>query len=303
MMFAHLNLVKLYPFFCKERLIMAILVTGASAGFGAAIAKILVQAGYLVIGAARRGDKLAQLQTQLGDHFQPVEMDVTNKQSIEQALQYIQTLPESFRQIDCLINNAGLALGLEKAHEANFDDWETMIATNVIGLTYLTRQVLPEMVARQQGYIINIGSIAGNYPYPGGNVYGATKAFVRQFSLNLRADLHGTGVRISNVEPGLVGGSEFSNVRFKGDDERAAKLYENTNALTPEDIAQTILWLYQTPAHMNVNTLELMPVSQSFAPLNVYKTSSENITNNSSSDTTNTDNSTGLFSKLAKLFK
>lgn len=277
---------------------MAILITGASAGFGAAMCRVFVQAGLNVVGAARRMEKLTALQEELGERFQPLLMDVRDKDSVKSALATLNTLPENFRQIDCLINNAGLALGLEKAHEADFDDWQTMIETNVLGLAFLTRQVLPQMVSRGQGYIINIGSIAGNYPYPGGNVYGATKAFVRQFSLNLRADLHGTGVRVSNIEPGLVGGSEFSNVRFKGDDDRAAGLYENANALQPEDIAATVLWLYQTPPHMNVNTLELMPVSQSFAALNVYKTS-----NTLPEQADRQPESEGFFGKLAKLFK
>lgn len=250
---------------------MAILITGASSGFGAAMAQTFVQAGYLVIGTARRGEKLTDLQARLGDRFQPIVMDVCDKESVQAALLHIQTLPEKFQTIDCLINNAGLALGLDSADKANFADWETMIHTNIIGLSYLTHQVLPKMVVNKRGYIINIGSIAGNYPYFGGNVYGATKAYVRQFSLNLRADLHGTGVRVSNIEPGLCTGSEFSNVRFKGDDERAAKLYEYANALTAQDIAETALWLYQRPAHMNVNTIEVMPVSQSFAGLQVHK--------------------------------
>lgn len=229
-------------------------------------------------------------------------MDIRDKESVQHALAQLQTLPETFREVDCLVNNAGLVLGLDKAHEADFDDWQTMIDTNVIGLLYLTRQVLPQMVANKRGYIINIGSIAGNYPYPGGNVYGATKAFLRQFSLNLRADLHGTGVRVSNIEPGLVGGSEFSNVRFKGDDERAAALYEDANPLMPDDIAQTVLWLYQTPAHMNVNTLELMPVSQSFAPLNVFKTANTQ-PEPSSNETPKTQSSPSFWSKLTRVFK
>lgn len=282
---------------------MAILITGASAGFGAAMADTFVKAGYLVIGTARRGDKLAQLQQKYGDRFQPIVMDVCDKTSVQAALAHIDTLPEKFREIDCLINNAGLALGLDKAHEANFDDWETMIATNIIGLTYLTRQILPQMVQRNRGYIINIGSIAGNYPYPGGNVYGATKAFVRQFSLNLRADLHGTGVRVTNIEPGLVGGSEFSNVRFKGDDERAAQLYEHANPLMPQDIADTALWLYQSPAHMNVNTLELMPVSQSFAALNVHKTQPEPTVEPVAETPMSAPEEQGLLAKITSLFK
>lgn len=285
---------------------MAILITGASSGFGAAMATTFVQAGYLVIGTARRTEKLAELQAKLGDRFQPITMDVCSKESVQAALNHIQTLPEAFRQIDCLINNAGLALGLDKAHEADFDDWETMIQTNVIGLTYLTRQILPAMVENKKGYIINIGSIAGNYAYPGGNVYGATKAFVRQFSLNLRADLHGTGVRVTDIEPGLCGGSEFSNVRFKGDDARANELYEYANALTPQDIAETALWLYQRPAHMNVNTLELMPTSQSWAGLNVYKDAPPPPPPApvvAPEPTTPVEEEQGFFGKIASLFK
>lgn len=247
---------------------MAVLITGASAGFGAAMCRVFATAGYDVVGAARRLDKLQALADELGNRFYPLEMDVSNTESIRNALE---SLPEEFSEIDCLINNAGLALGLDKASEADFADWETMIHTNIIGLSFLTRQVLPQMVARNQGYIMNLGSIAGTYPYPGGNVYGATKAYVRQFSLNLRADLAGTNVRVSNIEPGLCGGTEFSNVRFKGDDERAAKLYENVQFIRPEDIAETALWLYRRPAHMNVNSIEIMPVAQTFGALPVSR--------------------------------
>ena len=247
---------------------MSILVTGASSGFGAAICETLINVGYRVTGAARRLDKLQALQNELGSNFLPLQMDVSDTASVDQALA---ALPAEFAEIDCLINNAGLALGLEPAPAADFSDWLTMIQTNIIGLTYLTRQVLPDMVARKQGYVMNIGSIAGSYPYPGGNVYGASKAFVRQFSLNLRADLAGSGVRVSNIEPGLCGGTEFSNVRFKGDDERAAKLYENVEYIRPQDIADTVLWLYQRPAHVNVNSIEIMPVAQSFGPLPISR--------------------------------
>lgn len=253
---------------------MAILITGASAGFGAAMARRFVQAGYPVIGMARRGDKLQALKEQLGDMFQILEADLTDKIAVDAALAGLQNLPEAFREIDCLVNNAGLALGLDAAQEADFDDWETVIKTNVLALTYITRQILPQMVERNKGYIINLGSIAANYAYPGSHVYGGSKAFVRQFSLNLRADLHGTGVRVSVVEPGLCGGTEFSNVRFKGDDERVDALYRDTGALTADDIAETVLWLYQRPAHVNVNSLEVMPVSQSFSALPVHRTPS-----------------------------
>ncbi len=247
---------------------MTVLVSGASAGFGAAICRRFVAAGYQVIGTARRGDRLQALAQELGPAFHPLVMDVTDKASVDAALA---ALAEPWSAIDLLINNAGLALGLEPADRADFADWETMIHTNVLGLSYLTRQILPGMVARRCGYIINLGSIAGTYPYPGGNVYGATKAFVRQFSLNLRADLAGTGIRVSNIEPGLCGGTEFSQVRFKGDAARASALYAGVAPLTGEDIAATALWLYQTPPHMNVNSIEIMPVAQSFGALPVVR--------------------------------
>ncbi|MDO4626872.1 MAG: SDR family oxidoreductase [Pasteurellaceae bacterium] len=247
---------------------MTILVTGASAGFGKAICQTLVNAGYQVIGAARRLDKLNELKQQLGDRFYPLQMDM---QKTDDILTAVNSLPEDWRNIDLLVNNAGLALGLEPAHQADFADWLTMINTNVIGLTYLTRLVLPTMVERNQGMIINLGSIAGCYSYPGSNVYGATKAFVERFSLNLRADLAGTAIRISNIEPGLCGGTEFSNVRFKGDDVKAENLYKGTHSIQPQDIANTVLWLYQQPAHINVNRIEIMPVSQTFSPLQVTR--------------------------------
>lgn len=247
---------------------MVILITGASAGFGKAMCEVFIKAGYKVIGAARRLEKLEKLQAELGENFFPLQMDMNNLSEIDRALS---KLPEAFQQIDLLVNNAGLALGLEPAHQANFDDWLTMINTNIVGLTYLTRKVLPQMVERQQGHIINLGSIAGTYPYPGGNVYGATKAFVEQFSLNLRADLAGTKVRVTNVEPGLCGGTEFSNVRFKGDDSKAASVYANVQPIEPIDIANTVLWIYQQPAHVNINRIEIMPVAQSFSALNVVR--------------------------------
>lgn len=247
---------------------MTILVTGASAGFGASISRTLVNAGYQVIGAARRQDKLQHLSQELGAAFLPLEMDVTDTNSVDQALA---SIPEQWAQIDLLVNNAGLALGMEVAQEANFADWERMIHTNVLGLTYVTRKILPQMVQNNKGYIINLGSTAGSWPYKGGNVYGATKAFVRQFSLNLRTDLVGTRIRVTNVAPGLCGDTEFSNVRFRGDEDRAQAVYENISYLKPEDIANTILWLYQTPAHVNVNHIEIMPVSQTFAGLSVTR--------------------------------
>ena len=164
-----------------------------------------------------------------------------------------------------------MALGLAPAHEAEVADWLTMIQTNIIGLTYLTRQILPQMVERNDGYVINMGSTAGTVPYPGANVYGASKAFVKQFSLNLRADLAGKQIRVTNIEPGLCEGTEFSMVRFKGDEKRVEALYRDAHAIQPEDIANTVAWLIQQPKHVNVNRIEIMPVSQTFGPQPVYR--------------------------------
>lgn len=247
---------------------MTVLITGASAGFGEAVCKLFVQNGYRVIGAARRMDKLSALKDELGENFLPLQMDMTDKNSINNALSQI---PEKWQEIELLVNNAGLALGLEPAYKCDFADWEQMIATNVLGLSYLTRQILPKMVERKKGHIINIGSIAGTYPYPGGNVYGATKAFVKQFSRNLRADLAGTRVRVSNIEPGLCGDTEFSNVRFKWDNEKAAQVYENVEFVKPEDIAEIILWVFRQPEYVNINSIEVMPVAQSYAALSIYR--------------------------------
>ena len=194
---------------------MIVMITGASAGFGAAMARKFVQNGHRVIAAARRAERLDALAKELGKNLLPVVLDVSSKSSIDQALA---SLPADWQDIDVLINNAGLALGLEPAQEAHLIDWDTMIATNCTGLVTITRALLPRMVARGAGLVINLGSVAGAYPYPGGNVYGATKAFVDQFTLNLGADLVGTGVRATNIAPGMSGGTEFSNVRFKGDD-------------------------------------------------------------------------------------
>lgn len=244
------------------------LVTGATSGFGLAICRTLIKAGYKVIGTGRRTERLQALCTELGDHFLPLAFDVSDREQTEQALN---NRPEEWRGVDLLVNNAGLALGLEPAHQANLDDWYQMIDTNIKGLVTVTRLILPGMVERNSGHIINIGSIAGTYAYPGGNVYGGTKAFVEQFSLNLRADLAGTAIRVTNVEPGLCGGTEFSNVRFKGDNEKAAKVYEKVHFIKPEDIAEMVLWLNQQPAYVNVNRIEVMSVAQSFSALTVTR--------------------------------
>ena len=247
---------------------MNVLITGASAGFGKALAERLVANGHRVIGCARRLDKLNALAEILGEAFLPVVMDVSDTASIPQI---IADLPADFKQIDVLVNNAGLALGTEPAHSASLDDWMRMTDTNVKGLMALTHAVLPAMVARDSGYIINVGSIAGSWPYFGGNVYGATKAFVKQFSLNLRADLIGTQVRVTNLEPGNVAGTEFSNVRYHGDDDKAAQVYDGFKTMTGDDIGDILLWLIESPAHINVNRLEVMPVAQTYNGLTIAK--------------------------------
>lgn len=245
-----------------------VLVTGASAGFGAAIARRFAADGARVIATARRGERLEALAAELGPTLLPLVLDVRDRAAVEAALA---GLPAEFAAVDLLVNNAGLALGLEPAHRADLNDWEQMVDTNIKGLMYLTRAVLPGMVARGRGHVVNLGSVAGEWPYPGGNVYGGSKAFVRQFSLNLLADLVGTPVRVSNIEPGLCGGTEFSSVRFHGDDARAAKVYENTTPLSAEDIADTVHWVASRPAHVNINTLSLMPSCQAFGPLAVHR--------------------------------
>ncbi|MBC3860538.1 SDR family NAD(P)-dependent oxidoreductase [Undibacterium jejuense] len=247
---------------------MIVLVTGASSGFGEEIARKFVREGHKVIAAARRVDRLAALQAELGENLMPVELDVTHKASITKVLA---ELPATWKNIDVLVNNAGLALGTEPAHLASQDEWDTMIDTNCKGLVTMTRAILPDMVARNAGMIVNIGSIAGSTAYPGGNVYGATKAFVDQFTKNLRADMVGTGVRTTNIAPGLCGGTEFSNVRFRGNDEAAAKVYEGTVPLTAIDIAETTYWIATLPSHVNINYIEMMPTCQGFGPLNIKR--------------------------------
>jgi 3-hydroxy acid dehydrogenase/malonic semialdehyde reductase len=248
---------------------MIVLVTGATSGFGAEMARKFVRSGHKVIGTGRRKDRLDALAAELGKDLLPLAMDVADQASVEAGLA---ALPAAWQEIDVLINNAGLALGIEPAHKALWEDWETMIETNCKGLVRMTRLVLPGMVARGRGTVINLGSVAGAYPYPGGNVYGATKAFVDQFTLNLRADLVGTGVRATNLAPGLCGGTEFSNVRFHGDDSAAAKVYEGTVPLSASDIADTAYWVATLPAHVNINYIEMMPTCQGFSPFAIKRT-------------------------------
>jgi 3-hydroxy acid dehydrogenase / malonic semialdehyde reductase len=240
---------------------MIVFVTGATAGFGAAISRRFARDGHRIVAAGRRRERLDELRKELGDAVLPIELDVRDRAGV---LRAFASLPSGFAEVDILVNNAGLALGLEGAPAANLDQWDTMVDTNVKGLMYCTRAVLPGMVERGRGHIVNIGSVAAMYPYPGGNVYGATKAFVHQFSLNLRADLLGTPIRVTDVQPGMVGGTEFSQVRFNGDEARAATVYKGVQPLTAEDVADTVHWVATRPAHVNVNVVEIMPVAQAF---------------------------------------
>ena len=244
-----------------------VLVTGASSGFGAAIARRFAAGGARVVAAARRTDRLRELADELGESVLPVEVDVTDDRAVAGL---VDGLPAEFAAIDVLVNNAGLALGLEPAQRAELDDWDRMLDTNCKGLVHVTRAVLPGMVERGRGHVVNLGSVAGTYPYPGGNVYGATKAFVHQFSLNLRSDLHGTGVRVTSIEPGMAD-TEFSVVRFAGDEAKAGAVYGGMQPLTADDIADAVAWATSTPPHVNVNTIELMPTAQSFAPFQVHR--------------------------------
>lgn len=246
-----------------------VFITGATAGFGLECARRFAREGCRLVVSGRRVERLKALEDELQGVVPvcSIEFDVRDRCAVESA---IKQLPEQFREIDILVNNAGLALGLEPAHKANLDDWENMVDTNIKGLMYCTRFLLPGMVERNRGHIINIGSVAGNWPYPGGNAYGATKSFVRQFSLNLRADLTGTAVRVTNIEPGIAD-TEFSLVRFKGDKAKASSVYQGTQPLTAVDIAETVWWVSSLPAHVNINTMEVMPTCQSWNPFAIHR--------------------------------
>jgi 3-hydroxy acid dehydrogenase/malonic semialdehyde reductase len=243
---------------------LTILVTGATAGFGAAMARRFVRDGHRVIAAARRADRLQPLPGELGAAVFPLVLDVTDVGAVA-ALP--DSLPPEWREVDVLINNAGVALGLDPAHKARLADWERMVAVNVSGMMRMTHALLPGMVTRNRGHIINISSTAAIYPYPGGHVYGASKAFVTQFSLNLRADVVGLSVRVTDLEPGLVGGTEFSVNRFGGDTARAGAVYAGTVPLTADDISEAASWVIGLPAHMNINRMEIMPTCQAPGPL------------------------------------
>lgn len=246
-------------------------ISGASSGFGLAIAKRFAAKKFRLILLARRGDRLQNLAQELSKDVACycIACDISDQKKLRGEFEKI---PTDFEDIDILVNNAGLALGLEPAHKTDWQDWQTMIDTNCTGLALLTRLTLPGMVSRNRGHIVMIGSTAGTYPYPGGNVYGATKAFVKQFSLNLRADLLGTAVRVTDIEPGMADGSEFSLVRFKSDAEKAAKVYQGVKALHPDDVAECVTWVISQPSHVNINRMEIMPVCQATGPLAVFRT-------------------------------
>ena len=235
-------------------------ITGGTSGIGEAAVRAFVASGWRVVTTGRRAERLSALRDSLGDSVHTLNVDVRDRAAMDAA---IAGLPEDFARIDLLINNAGLARGTAPAQQSNLDDWQTMIDTNVSALVAVTRMLLPRLIDTK-GAIINLSSVAANYPYAGGNVYAGTKAFVRQFSLGLRADLHGTGVRVTSIEPGMVE-TEFTVVRTGGDRAASDKLYGGVDPMTGEDIAATLLWVAELPVHLNINTLELMPVNQSFA--------------------------------------
>lgn len=244
-----------------------VLVTGASAGFGKAIAEVLAKEGCRLILTARRADRLKKLAASLSVPVHTLNFDIRDRAGMQAA---IASLPAEFRDIDVLVNNAGLALGMESAAEANFNDWETMVETNILGLLAMTREILPGMKARGRGHIVNISSIAGSYHYAGGHVYGGTKAFVTYFSLALRADLVGEPIRVTNIEPGMAV-TEFSIVRFKGDEKKAGTVYQGVDPLSAEDVAETVRWALAQPEHVNINRIELMPTMQAPAGLKVHR--------------------------------
>ena len=241
-------------------------ITGATSGFGRAAAQRFVEAGWQVVGSGRRAERLDALRAELGDGFHPLAFDIRDEAAMRAA---IDALPERFRGIDLLVNNAGLAQGTKPAQDALLSDWKTMIDTNVTALVTLTHALLPTLVARK-GAIINISSTAAIYPYTGGNAYGGSKAFVSQFSLGLRADLHGSGVRVTAIEPGMAE-TEFTLVRTHGDQAASDALYGGANPMTAGDIADTIFWVATLPPHLNINRIELMPTSQSFAGFQVHR--------------------------------
>lgn len=250
-------------------MVKTIVISGATSGFGRSCAERFAEEGWKLILIGRRAKRLEEMWKELSvkTDILTITLDVQDRGKV---FETFESLPVDFSKIDVLVNNAGLAMGLAPAFKADINDWDTMIDTNIKGLVYCTRALLPGMVKRNAGQIINIGSISGNWPYPGGNVYGATKAFVQQFSRNLRADLHGTKIRVTNLEPGIAE-TEFSIVRFKGDEERADKVYKDIQALKAGDISDIVWWIANTPEHINVNQIEVMPTCQTWGPLKIHR--------------------------------
>jgi len=249
------------------------LITGSTSGIGLAIARNFASKGANIVlngfGDAKEIELLRS--NMIKEYGVKCNYSDANMLEPEQIRKMVSDAIAEFGAVDILVNNAGLALGLEPAHKADLSDWDRMIDTNIKGLVHMTRALLPGMVERKLGHVINLGSVAANYPYPGGNTYGATKAFVQQFSLNLRADLVGTPIRVTCIEPGMCSGTEFSNVRFKGDDAKAGNVYEGVHALSADEIAETIYWSATLPSHMNINVLEVMPVQQSFSAFQIHR--------------------------------
>ena len=245
-----------------------VFITGATSGFGAAAARRYVAAGGKVIATGRRGDRLKALQAELGaDKCHIMELDVRDRAQMEAA---VAAIPAPFDAINIVLANAGLALGLQPAAETDLDDWDTMIDTNIKGLVYTVRLLLPGLIARGGGHVVTLGSVAGEFAYPGGSVYAATKAFVKHFALAIRSDLQGKNVRVTDIEPGLTE-TEFSVVRFKGDEGKAGKVYAGTKAMNADDIAESIFWATTLPAHVNVNKIQLMATTQAIGPFDIYR--------------------------------
>lgn len=245
-----------------------VFITGATSGFGAACARRFAREGWAVVATGRKAGLLEALTRELAPApTHAALLDVRDRDAVRAV---VDGLPPDFAAVDALVNNAGLALGLEPAHQADLADWEVMVDTNIKGLMYCTRALLPGMVERRCGHVVNLGSIAGSYPYPGGNVYGGSKAFVKQFSLNLRAELLGTRVRVTNIEPGMAE-TNFSVTRFKGDEERAAQAYAGMSPLIAEDVAEAVFWVTNLPWHVTVSRLEIWPTNQATAFFNVHR--------------------------------
>lgn len=243
-----------------------VLITGATSGFGLATARLFAKDGWKVIGTGRRAERLEELKGEIGEAFHGLVFDITDEAAMHAAFA---GLPDGFKDIDVLVNNAGLALGTAPAPQVPLKDWHTMVSTNITGLLNITHYLLPTLIERR-GIVINLSSVAAHWPYAGGNVYAGTKAFLRQFSLGLRSDMHGKGVRVTSIEPGMCE-TEFTLVRTGGNQQASDTLYKGVNPILPDDIANTIHWVASQPKHININSIELMPVNQSFAGFQVHR--------------------------------